>query len=133
MPCRRAKASARSAEREPTATTRAPSTSAKSGSTLSAMRPGPTTPQRMSSLTEATLSGGRMAPVTVLIDSPVWPWRGRRWSHLVSDVSYEELHAFVQGELGIPRRAFQGDHYDVPEDLYEEAVAAGAVPVGARE
>jgi len=74
-----------------------------------------------------------MAPVTVLIDSPVWPWRGRRWSHLVSDVSYEELHAFVQGELGIPRRAFQGDHYDVPEDLYEEAVAAGAVPVGARE
>jgi hypothetical protein len=71
--------------------------------------------------------------VTVLIDSPVWPWRGRRWSHLVSDASYEELHAFVQGTLGIPRRAFQGDHYDVPEDLYDEAVASGAVPVGARE
>ena len=71
--------------------------------------------------------------VTVLIDSPVWPWRGRRWSHLVSDVSYDELHAFVQGELGIPRRAFQGDHYDIPEDLYAEAVASGAVPVGARE
>jgi hypothetical protein len=71
--------------------------------------------------------------VTVLIDSPVWPWRGRRWSHLVSDVSYEELHAFVAAELGIPRRAFQGDHYDVPEDLYDVAVAAGAQPVGARE
>jgi hypothetical protein len=71
--------------------------------------------------------------VTVLIDSPVWPWRGRRWSHLVSDTSYEELHAFVAAELGIPRRAFQGDHYDVPEDLYDECVAAGAVPVGARE
>jgi hypothetical protein len=71
--------------------------------------------------------------VTVLIDTPAWPWRGRLWSHLVSDVSYEELHAFVAAELGIPRRAFQGDHYDVPEDLYDEAVAAGAQPVGARE
>jgi len=114
------------------ATSRAPSTSATSGSTLSAMRPGPTTPQRISP-TRATLAAGRIDPVTVLIDSPVWPWRGRRWSHLVSDVSYDELHAFVQGELGIPRRAFQGDHYDIPEDLWAEAVASGAVPVGARE
>ncbi|RBY94150.1 DUF4031 domain-containing protein [Blastococcus sp. TBT05-19] len=71
--------------------------------------------------------------MVVLIDSPVWPWRGRKWSHLVSDVSYAELHAFVETELGIPRRAFQGDHYDVPEDLYDIAVAAGAEPVGARE
>ena len=71
--------------------------------------------------------------MAVLIDPPVWPWRGRRWSHLVSDVSYDELHAFVAAELGIPRRAFQGDHYDVPEDLYDIAVAAGAQPVGARE
>ena len=76
---------------------------------------------------------GRLPLVTVLIDTPVWPWRGRRWSHLVSDVSYDELHAFVETELGIPRRAFQGDHYDVPEDLYDIAVAAGAEPVGARE
>jgi Protein of unknown function (DUF4031) len=76
---------------------------------------------------------GRLPPVAVLIDSPVWPWRGRRWSHLVSDVSYEELHVFVERELGIPRRAFQGDHYDVPEDLYDVAVAAGAEPVAARE
>ncbi|SNS76840.1 Protein of unknown function [Geodermatophilus pulveris] len=71
--------------------------------------------------------------MAVLIDPPVWPWRGRRWSHLVSDVSYEELHAFVAAELGIPRRAFQGDHYDVPADLYDVAVAAGAQPVGGRE
>jgi hypothetical protein len=76
---------------------------------------------------------GRLPPVTVLIDTPVWPWRGRKWSHLVSDVSYDELHAFVAAELGIPRRAFQGDHYDVPEDLYDVAVAAGAEPVECRE
>ena len=71
--------------------------------------------------------------MAVLIDTPTWPWRGRRWSHLVSDVSYEELHAFADAELGIPRRAFQGDHYDVPEELYDVAVAAGAVAVPARE
>ena len=51
----------------------------------------------------------------------------------MSDTGYDELHAFVAEHLGIPRRAFQGDHYDVPEDLYDIAVAAGAEPVGARE
>ena len=70
--------------------------------------------------------------MALLIDSPVWPWRGRRWSHLVSDTSYEELHAFVGSELGIPRRAFQGDHYDIPEELHAVAVAVGAEPVSCR-
>jgi len=71
--------------------------------------------------------------VALLIDTPVWPWRGRRWSHLVSDTDYDELHAFVAEHLGMPRRAFQGDHYDVPEELYAVAVAAGAEAVGRRE
>ena len=71
--------------------------------------------------------------MTVWIDQPIWPAHGRLFAHLVSDVSYEELHAFVAAELGIPRRAFQGDHYDIPEDLYDVAVEAGAQPVGARE
>ena len=71
--------------------------------------------------------------MSVLIDTPVWPWRGRRWSHLVSDTDYDELHAFVAEHLGMPRRAFQGDHYDVPEELYAVAVAAGAEAVGSRE
>ncbi|SCX39119.1 Protein of unknown function [Klenkia marina] len=71
--------------------------------------------------------------MALLIDTPVWPWRGKLWSHLVSDTSYDELHAFVQAELGIPRRAFQGDHYDVPQELHDVAVAAGAEPVSCRE
>jgi hypothetical protein len=62
----------------------------------------------------------------------VWPWRGRRWAHLVSDESYEELHELA-GRLGIPRRAFQGDHYDVPADYRDRAIALGAVPVSSRE
>jgi hypothetical protein len=70
--------------------------------------------------------------VTVLIDPPLVPWRGRLWSHLASDTSYDELHEFAR-RLGVPERGFDGDHYDVPAEAYEAAVAAGAVPVRSRE
>ena len=70
--------------------------------------------------------------MTVYIDPPTWPGHGRLWSHLVSDESYAELHAFA-GRLGIPERAFERDHYDVIEERYASALAAGAVPVGSRE
>jgi hypothetical protein len=70
--------------------------------------------------------------VTVLVDEPRWWWRGRRWCHLVSDTELDELHDFAGG-LGIPRRAFQGDHYDIPEEHRDAVVAAGAVEVGSRE
>jgi Protein of unknown function (DUF4031) len=68
----------------------------------------------------------------ILVDPAVWPYRERLWAHLVSDTSYEELHAFA-AQLGIPRRVFQGDHYDVPEAVREEALALGAVPVTSRQ
>jgi hypothetical protein len=70
--------------------------------------------------------------VTVYIDPPIWPGHGRLWSHLVSDTSYVELHDFAAG-LGIPRRAFDRDHYDVVAERYAAAVAAGARPLGTRE
>lgn len=70
--------------------------------------------------------------MTILVDPAVWPWRGQRWAHLVSDVSYDELHDFA-ARLGIPRRAFQGDHYDVPAPLRDQAIALGALPVDSRE
>jgi hypothetical protein len=70
--------------------------------------------------------------MTVYIDSPTWPGHGRLWSHMVSDTSYEELHAFAAG-LGIPRRAFERDHYDVISDRYPLAIEAGAVPATSRE
>ena len=68
----------------------------------------------------------------ILVDEARWPWRGRRWAHLVSDVSYGELHRFAE-RLGIPRAAFQGDHYDVPTELRERALRLGAVAVPSRE
>jgi hypothetical protein len=69
--------------------------------------------------------------VAILVDQAVWPWRGQRWAHLVSDVSYDELHAFA-ARLGLPRRIFQGDHYDIPETLRPRAIELGAEPVDAR-
>jgi hypothetical protein len=70
--------------------------------------------------------------VTVLIDPPLVPWRGRMWSHLASDTSYDELHVFAAA-LGVTERGFDRDHYDLPAELYDRAVAAGAVPVRSRE
>jgi hypothetical protein len=69
--------------------------------------------------------------MAILVDAAIWPWRGRRWAHLVSDTSYQELHDFA-GRLGIPRRAFHGDHYDIPDEIRDAAVALGAVEVDGR-
>lgn len=70
--------------------------------------------------------------MTILIDPPNAAGHGRLWSHLASDESYDELHAFAQ-LLGIPDRGFDRDHYDVPSEWYDQVVALGAEPVSSRE
>ncbi len=70
--------------------------------------------------------------MTVLIDPPAWPAHGTLFSHLVSDASLAELHDLARS-VGLSRRAFDLDHYDVAADRYDAAVAAGAVPVDGRE
>jgi 8-oxo-dGTP pyrophosphatase MutT (NUDIX family) len=70
--------------------------------------------------------------VAILIDPPRPEAHGRRWSHLVSDTSLDELHRFARS-VGIPERGFEGDHYDIPEERYATVVAAGARPTPARE
>ncbi|MEO3941632.1 DUF4031 domain-containing protein [Paenarthrobacter nicotinovorans] len=69
--------------------------------------------------------------MAVYIDPPLWPAHGTVFSHLVSDSTLDELHAFAAA-AGIPERAFDGDHYDVPERRYDDLVLAGAIPVEAR-
>lgn len=69
--------------------------------------------------------------MAILIDEARWWHRGRRWCHLVSDDSLDELHAFAD-DNGIPRRGFQGDHYDIPEEYRDELIAAGATVVESR-
>jgi hypothetical protein len=75
---------------------------------------------------------GQDREVAVLVDPAIWTFRDRLWCHLVSDTSYDELHSVAEA-LGIPRRGFQGDHYDLPADLREAAIALGAEPVTGRE
>ena len=70
--------------------------------------------------------------MSILVDPAVWPWRGRRWAHLVSDASLEELHVFAV-DLRIDRRLFGGDHYDITEEWRLQAIALGAEPVDSRE
>lgn len=63
-----------------------------------------------------------------------------RWSHLFSDASDEELHAFAE-RIGLKRSYFQkaGDpiqlrrHYDVTESKRRAAVAAGATEITWRD
>jgi hypothetical protein len=72
----------------------------------------------------------------IYVDNPVWPGRGRAagrfWAHLVSDVSFDELHAFA-ARLGVPARGFERDHYDIPADMVPKAIELGAQHVSARE
>ena len=68
----------------------------------------------------------------ILIDPPNAAGHGRLWSHLASDTSFEELHAFAE-PFGIPERGFDRDHYDIPAEWYDRMIEAGAVPVSSRE
>lgn len=70
--------------------------------------------------------------MTLLVDECRWSWRDRLWCHLVSDDHLDELH-LMAGRLMLPRRAFQGDHYDLHEDLRVRAILLGAHPVTSRE
>jgi hypothetical protein len=70
--------------------------------------------------------------VTILIDEARWWFQGKKWCHMVSDVSYDELLEFTDA-LDIPRRAFQGDHFDIPQEYREAMIDAGAVEVESRE
>lgn len=70
--------------------------------------------------------------MAILIDPPMWPAHGTVFSHLVSDSSLDELHEFAQ-DAGLPHRAFDRDHYDVPLARYDDLVARGAEAVSATD
>ncbi|MGI8768028.1 MAG: DUF4031 domain-containing protein [Propionibacteriaceae bacterium] len=68
----------------------------------------------------------------IFVDRPTWPGHGRLWSHLISDTSLAELHAFAD-LVGIPPSAFERDHYDVVGDRFASMQAAGATVISSRE
>jgi hypothetical protein len=63
--------------------------------------------------------------MAILIDDPRWPAHGRLWAHLISDSSLDELHGFAIAN-DLPRRSFDRDHYDVPDEAHARLIAAGA-------
>jgi hypothetical protein len=73
--------------------------------------------------------------MAVYVDNAIFPWRGRRWAHLMAD-ELDELHAFA-ARLGIPRYKFQdkrsGAHYDIDEAMRTTALRLGAVAVSRTE
>ena len=70
--------------------------------------------------------------MVILVDPPHVAARGRLWSHVASDSSFEELHAFAEA-AGIPARGFDRDHYDIPDVRFRSAVWLGATLVPSRE
>lgn len=77
------------------------------------------------------VGGSPYAALVILIDAAIWPAHDRLWCHMVSDTSLVELHEFA-ARLGVPERGFEGDHYDIPEQLRAAAVREGAVEVSSR-
>jgi hypothetical protein len=72
--------------------------------------------------------------VAILIDEPRWRRAdGVRFAHLVSDTSFEELHAFAAALPLLRPQRFHRDHYDVPAVCWQETVDAGARVVPTRE
>ena len=76
--------------------------------------------------------------MSVYVDEAIFERWGRRWCHLTAD-SEEELHAFA-ARLGLERSRFQtkperswADHYDIPDDRRDEALALGAVELTLKE
>ena len=72
--------------------------------------------------------GGMAVLVDELREYPHVRWTVKHWCHMVSDTSFDELHAFAAA-LDIPRERFQRDHYDLPPVLRARAVLQGAAQV----
>lgn len=70
--------------------------------------------------------------MTLLVDPAIWPWRGMMFCHLISDTSLDELHAFARW-IGVPERAYGGDHYDISERMRSIAIDEGALEVSSRD
>ena len=70
--------------------------------------------------------------MAILVDESRWWFKEHHWCHMVSDTSFDELHAFAES-MQIPMRAFHGDHYDVPAHLRDAVLERGAIVVTSRE
>jgi len=71
----------------------------------------------------------------IFVDSLFITVGKRRWCHMVSDASLEELHAFAK-KLGLKREWFQDKkvpHYDITENKRRQAISMGAREAKSRQ
>ena len=72
--------------------------------------------------------------MTVFIDDmylyPMGCFGRMKMSHMISD-NEDELHAMA-ARIGVARKWYQGDHYDVSMQMRDRAIAFGAVPITLR-
>lgn len=73
--------------------------------------------------------------MTVYVDDmylyPMGQFRGVKMSHMIGETE-TELHAMA-AKIGIARRWYQGDHYDVAISKREAAIKLGAVAIKMRQ
>lgn len=69
--------------------------------------------------------------MTVYVDNMRAPYGRMVMCHMVAD-THEELHAMAS-RIGVARRWFQGDHYDICLSKRAKAVELGAVEIDMRE
>lgn len=65
--------------------------------------------------------------MSVYVDNMFASYGRMLMSHMVADTP-EELHRMAD-IIGIHRRWFQGDHYDISKGKRDLAIAAGAIPL----
>lgn len=68
--------------------------------------------------------------MTVYVDSSRWRLGRMIMCHMLADTE-EELHAMAD-KIGIERRHYQGDHYDISKGKRALATKAGAITVTSR-
>ena len=83
-------------------------------------------------LSRATLVAAMAILVDELREYPDVALPFTTWCHMATDGELEELHAFA-ARLGLRRRWFQRDHYDLPPHGRRAAVALGAEEVATGE
>lgn len=69
--------------------------------------------------------------MAVYVDNPRIPFGRMLMCHILAD-TFGELHAMARA-IGIARRHFQGDHYDICAEKRDVAIRCGARPVSSRE
>jgi hypothetical protein len=77
------------------------------------------------------LDSGYFGPMTVYVDTMQAPFKGMLMCHMIAD-SEEELHAMAAA-IGMQRKWYQRDHYDISMERKHLAIEKGAREIGRRE